>query len=331
MIRAIFITILFFLFGCNSPKEKIPTLRVYTYDAFSSKWGPGPKIKDIFEKKNHCKIEFVSLSSSIGALRKIELEGDRTKADILLGIDTQTIPLALKTGLFTPHNLKDKLDLPYPFESPYFTPFDYSYFAFVYDSSKLKNPPHSFEELASMPKSFKIAIQDPRSSTSGFGLLLWIKSIYKEGAKKYWQRLAPYVLTVTKGWSESYNLFLKGEADMVLSYTTSPAYHMINEKNYNIKAAHFKEGHFIQIEVAGILKSSKNKKLAKKFLSFLHSKEFANIIPTTNWTYPVIKTRLPKEFDKLIIVKKPLYLDPSITKKHHEKFIKEWIEAMSGR
>lgn len=37
-------------------------------------------------------------------------------------------------------------------------------------------------------------------------------------------------VTVTKGWSEAYGLFLKGESDLVLSYTTSPAYHIIAEK-----------------------------------------------------------------------------------------------------
>ena len=38
-------------------------------------------------------------------------------------------------------------------------------------------------------------------------------------------------MTVTKGWSEAYGLFLEGEADMVLSYTTSPAYHLIAEED----------------------------------------------------------------------------------------------------
>jgi hypothetical protein len=40
-------------------------------------------------------------------------------------------------------------------------------------------------------------------------------------------RALDQTVTVTKGWSEAYGLFLKGESDLVLSYTTSPAYHMI--------------------------------------------------------------------------------------------------------
>ena len=46
---------------------------------------------------------------------------------------------------------------------------------------------------------------------------------------------------------------------MVLSYSTSPAYHIIAEGKENYKAAQFEEGHYVQIEVAGLLESSKNK------------------------------------------------------------------------
>ena len=77
--------------------------------------------------------------------------------------------------------------------------------------------------------------------------------------------MQPKILTVTKGWSEAYALFLDGEADMVLSYTTSPAYHLIAEENESFEATIFEEGNYLQIEVAGILKSSSKPKLAAHF------------------------------------------------------------------
>jgi thiamine transport system substrate-binding protein len=279
-----------------------PILTIYTYDAFAASWGPAPKIKQAFEKEHNCTLKFVGLSSSIGALRKIQLEGKRTKADVLLGLDTSIAQVAKKTGLFAPHELNtSKLALPTPYNDDTFIPFDYSFFAFVYDEDRLKVVPDSFEALASMPKNFKIVIQDPRSSTAGLGLLLWVKSVYSDKAGEYWKRLAPHILTITKGWSEAYGLFLKGEADMVLSYTTSPAYHIVEEHKTNIKAAPFKEGHYGQIEVAAVLKSSKQKALAKKFLAFMHTQTFADIIPTANWAYPVVKgAKLPEAFDAFI-------------------------------
>lgn len=320
-----------FLSITSMASDTKPTLTIYTYDAFAASWGPAPKIKKAFEKLHDCNVKFVGMSSSIGALRKIQLEGKNTKADVLLGLDTSIAQTANSTGLFTPHDLNNaKLDLPIAYSDENFVPFDYSYFAFVYDENKLKNPPLSFEELAAMPEDFKIVIQDPRSSTAGLGLLLWVKEVYKEKAGAYWKKLSPHILTITKGWSEAYGLFLRGEADMVLSYTTSPAYHIIEEKKTNYKTAHFREGHYGQIEVAAVLKSSKHKALAKKFLAFMHSETFADIIPTANWAYPVVKTKksLPTAFQTLTIPKEMLLVDGKMVAKNRKAIINEWLKAL---
>src|SRR3546814_4704416 len=66
-------------------------------------------------------------------------------------------------------------------------------------------------------------------STPGLGLLLWVRAVYGDDAPEAWARLARKTVTTTKGWSEAYGLFLEGEAPMVLSYSTSTAYHMIAE------------------------------------------------------------------------------------------------------
>ncbi|HFQ62410.1 MAG TPA: thiamine ABC transporter substrate binding subunit [Epsilonproteobacteria bacterium] len=320
---------LFLLLTLTVLATEKPTLTIYTYDAFAATWGPAPKIKKAFEKEHNCTLKFVGLSSSIGALRKIQLEGKRTKADVLLGLDTSIAQVAKKTGLFVPHELNtSKLDLPAPYNDDTFAPFDYSFFAFVYNTDKLKNVPDSFEALANMPKEFKIVIQDPRSSTAGLGLLLWVKSIYGDKSGEYWKRLAPHILTITKGWSEAYGLFLKGEADMVLSYTTSPAYHIIDENRTDIKAAAFKEGHYGQIEVAAVLKSSKHQVLAKQFLAFLHTQTFADIIPTANWAYPVVKSTLPQAYETLVHPKEMILMDGKTVQRERKAIINEWLEAI---
>ncbi len=113
------------------------------------------------------------------------------------------------------------------------------YFAFVHE--KGLTAPSNFRALAE--SDLKILIQDPRSSTPGLGLLLWVKAAYGDEAPAIWAGLADNIVTVTKGWSEAYGLFLEGEADMVLSYTTSPAYHLIAEEDASKRAAIFDEGH----------------------------------------------------------------------------------------
>jgi thiamine transport system substrate-binding protein len=307
-----------------------PTLTVYTYDAFAADWGPGPKIKTAFEAECECVLNFVATDSSVAVLRKVQLEGLDTKADIVLGLDTNIMEAARNTKLFAFHKqVMNNRNLPLGWTDWTFIPFDYGYFAFIYDSTKLTNPPTSFEELAAREGNFKIVIQDPRSSTPGLGLMLWIKKIYGDKAAGYWRKLKPRILTITKGWSEAYGLFLKGEADMVLSYTTSPAYHMIAEKKDQYKAARFDEGHYMQIEVAAMLQSSKNPDLARKFMGFISSKGFQKAIPTGNWMYPASDAGLPlpKEFNRLYVPRKPLLMRAKDVEKERKAWMKEWLDA----
>ncbi len=314
-----------------SAQEQKPQLTVYTYDSFTAPWGAASKVKEAFEKECNCTLQFVSASSAIGALRKIQLEGRQTKADLILGLDSSTMEMAKKTGLFATHDLNlSRLDLPVAYGDDTFVPYDYSYFALVYNAKRLKKVPHSFDAILSMPKEIKIIIEDPRSATPGMGLLLWVKSRYGDQAGNFWKDLSAHILTITKGWSQAYTLFLKDEADMVLSYTTSPAYHQYEENRTDIKAAIFDAGHYGQIEVAARLKNSKHPKLAKSFLSFLISPEFAQIIPTANWAYPVVPPpkALPKVYDELPKPKRMILMDPKKVEANRKSYIQEWLNAL---
>ncbi len=308
-----------------------PVLTIYTYDAFAADWGPGPKIKAEFEKTCGCVVDMVATDSSIGSLRKIQLEQKNPKADVILGLDTNLADIARETGLFVDHGADTaNLVLPVAWSDAQFLPFDYGYFAFVYNSEKLPVPPKSFKELAATPDNFKIIIQDPRSATPGLGLLLWIKQAYGDHAADIWRGLAPKILTVTKGWSEAYNLFLKGEADMVLSYTTSPAYHVIAENDTRYRAAPFDEGHYMQIETGAVVKSSKQQDLARRFMAFMISDEVQALIPETNWMLPVIKLPgdLPPAFKELHDPEKSLLKSGAEVAASRKKWIAEWQAAL---
>src|SRR5690606_15599893 len=165
------------------------------------------------------------------------------------------------------------------------------------------------------------------------GLLLWVKSVYGNRAPEAWKKLRGRILTVTPGWSEAYGLFTKGEVPMVLSYTTSPAYHMVADGTEQYQAAAFSEGHYIQIEVAGLLKTSDDKDLAKQFLASMMSPTFQNIIPTTNRMMPAgqISERLPEAFSRLVKPGKTFLMDPSEVAKNRQAWIDEWLAAMSER
>ncbi|HHQ4662028.1 TPA: thiamine ABC transporter substrate binding subunit [Aeromonas veronii] len=304
-------------------------LTVYTYSSFTAEWGPGPKIKQAFEKECDCTLNLVPLEDGVAILNRLRLEGNHSKADLVLGLDDALISEAKQSGLFAPHPAKlDGIKVPGGWQDDTFVPYDYGYFAFVYDKDKLKQPPKSLKELVERP-DLKVIYQDPRTSTPGQGLMLWMKSVYGDKAPAAWAELAKKTVTVTKGWSEAYGMFLDGEADMVLSYTTSPAYHLIAESKPQYQAAAFEEGHYRQVEVAAKLKSAKQEKLADQFLQFMVSPAFQQEIPTGNWMYPVIDTQLPKGFEQMITVAKPLAFSSDEVAANRKGWIREWLQAVT--
>ncbi|MGJ8621762.1 MAG: thiamine ABC transporter substrate binding subunit [Yoonia sp.] len=304
-----------------------PVLQVMTYDSFVTEWGPGPAIEAAFEAECACDLQFVGTGDGAALLARLQLEGPRTDADIVLGLDTNLTAAARETGLFAPHGVDADLDLPITWTDAEFLPFDWGYFAFVGNQGEAA--PASLQELAD--SDIQIVIQDPRSSTPGLGLLMWVKAAYGDAAPALWEALADNVITVTPGWSEAYGMFLDGEADAVLSYTTSPAYHLIAEEDASKVAWPFAEGHYMQVEVAGKVAGTDQPELADQFMAFMVSDAFQSVIPTTNWMYPAVipADGLPAGFETLVTPETALLLSPEEAAATRDAALDEWRTALS--
>lgn len=315
-----------------SPAFAQDRLVVYTYESFIAEWGPGPAVKDAFEAECDCTLEWVGVQDGVALLTRLKLEGEGASADVVLGLDQNLIEEARRTGLFAPHEADlAAIDVPIEWTDDTFVPFDYGHFAVVYDTEAITDPPTSLKDLVDGDSTQKIVLQDPRTSTPGLGFLLWMKAVYGEEAGAAWERLRERVLTVTPGWSEAYGLFTQGEVPMVLSYTTSPAYHMIEEDTDRYAAAAFEEGHYVQVEVAGMLQTSENPDLARQFLEFMTGPGFQDQIPTGNWMFPAGETSepLPEAFDRLVRPDTTLMLPPDEVAANRQAWIDEWLAAMS--
>ncbi|GAA6188673.1 thiamine ABC transporter substrate binding subunit [Litorivita sp. NS0012-18] len=315
------------LFAASSALAETPILTIYTYDSFDTEWGPGPAVEAAFEATCDCDLQFVAAGDGASVLARLKLEGARTEADVVLGLDNNLVAAARETGLFAPTTARADYALPIAWEDDTFVPFDWGYFAFVKNADL--DAPSDFKALGA--SDLKVVIQDPRSSTPGLGLLMWVKSVYGDEAPAIWEGLSDNIVTVTKGWSEAYGLFLAGEADMVLSYTTSPAYHLIAEEDASKAAAPFTEGHYLQVEVAAKLANSDVPELADKFLAFMLTDAFQGVISTTNWMYPAVTPAqgLPKGFETLISPDKALMVPLADAPQIREEALAEWLAALS--
>ena len=309
-----------------------PVLNVYTYDSFTADWGPGPKIEEAFEAVCTCDLNWVAVADGVALLNRLKLEGEATEADVVLGLDTSLVADAKATGLFASHGLDAVPDVPGGFEDDTFVPFDYGHFAVVYDTEAME-PLTSLRALVEGDGEEKIVVQDPRTSTPGLGLLLWVKAVYGNEAPAAWEKLSDRILTVTPGWSEAYGLFTNGEAPMVLSYATSPAYHMVAEETDRYQAMSFEEGHYLQVEVAGMVASTDATELAREFLAFVPTPGFQDHIPTNNWMMPAGETSapLPEAFGRLIAPARTLLMSPDEVAANRRAWTDEWLEALGSR
>ena len=303
------------------------TLTVYAPDYFTSEWGPGPSIEAAFEAECGCDLQFLPGD----LLPRIMLEGQNTRADVVIGLNTDVTAQARSTGLFAPHGQDNgALELPIEWTDDVFLPFDWAYVSFIYDATKIDTPPANFEELRTMPEDQKVVIQDPRSSISGLALLLWVKAIYGDEAEAFWADMAPRILTVTKGWSEAYGLFTDGEAPMVLSYNTSPAYHIAFEEDDTKRAAIFDQPHYGFFELAAKTSVTDNP-LADEFMAFILSDGFQNAIPMTNFSYPSAQapSEWPEVFANLPAPAEAIFLSEDDAAAIRAEATEEWRRALS--
>jgi thiamine transport system substrate-binding protein len=317
---------LIFATACAAPAQE-RVLTVYAGDYVVSEWGPGPQIEALFEAHCACDLQF----KPGDLLPRLLLEGERTEADVVFGLNTDVMKQARESGLFAPHGVDaSALTLPVDWSDDVFLPFNYGHTAFVYDAGAMQ-PPASFDALLEAPDDLRLVIQDPRTSISGLAMALWVHAVYGEEAQAAWARLAPKIVTVTKGWSESYGLFTDGEADMVLSYTTSPAYHIIAEGDESKKAAIFPEGHYFMVELAARVAQSEEPDLAQDFMAFLLTPEFQSMIATGNWSFPAALPRAdwPEGFQKLDLPEKVLFYSEDEAARLREEAIEAWRAGLS--
>ena len=274
------------------------TLTVYAYDTFCGDWGAASAIIPAFEEATGIKVNLVSAGAAIEVINKVRLEGEKTQCDVILGITD---------------DIADKAyDLLESYNSPYIEtidpklvfdpqnrliPYDYGSFAFVYDTQAGIELPTCLMDLTKEEYKGKVILIDPRTSSVGTGLLMWTYNALGENWVQWWKTMTGNALTTASGWSSGYGLFTEGEAPIVISYTTSPVYHVMWEDTTRYQALLFTDGHEATIEAAGIVKGTRHREEAQAFIDFLLTAAQVDLA-NANSMYPVNGSiELPAAYD----------------------------------
>lgn len=277
----------------DSGQDNRPVLRVFASSSFISQWGPGPWIKENFEKTCECKVEFQDGADSTILMQRLKAEGRTGGADVVLGFDQYDLELAQQGLDWKKLNLEafDFEDSVRPIlvRSP-LVPYDWSLLSFVVRKSDFKELPNDLNDLMKPELRGQIVMEDPRTSSPGMQFLLWL--IQLKGEEKAFQFLKEFnqqLHSYAPSWSTAYGLFQKAQAKATYSYVTSPLYHVVEDKSTDVVALDLAEGHPAQYEFAGIPATCRNCELAEKFMALILSKEGQSIIMQKNYMFPVIK------------------------------------------
>ena len=303
------------------------TLIVYAYDSFCGDYGPGKELSDNFYSSTGIKVKLVECGSAVEMYNRILYEGDNCPADVVIGLpDT----IDIDSSMFYHFEPPCKFDLIDYDTSTNLIPFNYGVFSFLYNREiNVDFIPDSLLDLTNSSFRNSIILIDPRTSSVGLGLLIWtVEALGTDNALKWWKEISQNTLTISDSWSSAYGLFTENEAPFVISYTTSPVYHVLNEGYTTYKPLEFKEGHIRTTEYLGILSNSKNKHSAELFSNFLLT-EGQELIAIYNSMFPANKTtKLDNAFDSALMPTKILNRNKNYSEQEINSLIKLWTNSV---
>ncbi|CAK7028681.1 thiamine ABC transporter substrate-binding protein [Fusobacterium varium] len=302
---------------------------IIVYGPSSAKW-IGKSFAPIFKEKTGVDIKFISID---GLVSRLKLEEKNPKADIVIGLTSLSTEIAKKENLITPYipkNISNIKSSDFLMDKEgYATPFDYGLLAINYDTKKIPVPPKNLAELGKLEK--QLLVENPATSSTGEEALLWSIALYGENWKNFWNVLKPAIYTAEPGWSEAFAKFTAGEAPMMVRYATSNLFFSQDEEQSRFSSFLLEDGTFMYLEGASLVNKKETKEGAKKFMEYVLSEDFQNLVPQKNYMFPVTEISLTEEFKFVPVAEKTVKLSDEQVKdlvKNLDIYKSELIEIL---
>jgi thiamine transport system substrate-binding protein len=322
-----------------APAAAPSELTVMTHDSFAVT----EDLVKQFESANNVKLTFLKSGDAGAALNKAILAKGAPTADVLYGVDNTFLSRALDEGIYEPYAAPalSQIDAAYKLDPTNSAlPVDYGDVCINYDKAYFAQKnlavPGSLEDLLKPEYKGLLVVESPATSSTGLTFLL--ATIAHFGPDKYldyWTQLKANGVVVVDGWEAAYYTNFsgssgKGAQPLVVSYATSPAAEVIFAKEPPADSPTASivgtQTCFRQVEFVGILKGTKQRKLAEKYVDFMLSKAFQEDMPLQMFVYPLLQgAAIPEAFQKYAQVPaNPATLAPAEIAKNRDSWIKAW-------
>lgn len=296
-ITCIFVLFTLLLSACSEkPNNNEQKVTVYTHRHYPS----DQKLFEQFTKETGIQV-VVRKSNASELIKKIEIEGDKTEADMLITVDVGRLHLAQEKGLLqgvSSETLTKNVPEHLRHQDGYWYALTKRARVVVYHKDRVKSEQLStYEALADSAWKGKVVI---RSSTNIYNQSLLASIIVANGKDKAlaWAKgmVGNMARTPTGNDRDQVKAVAAGEADLAVVNTYYIGKLLTSDNPDEVKAGQAVKvffpnqngrGTHVNISGAGVTKHAKNKDNAIKLIEFLTSKKAQETFAQVNYEYPI--------------------------------------------
>lgn len=316
-------------------------LTVMTHDSFAV----SEEVVQAFKEETNLEVTFLKSGDAGTALNQAILSKDNPLADIFYGVDNTFLSRALEEEIFERYDSPLLANIPTALKldpENRALPVDYGYVCVNYDRRFFTEanlpPPESLEDLLKPEYKSLLVVQNPATSSPGLAFLLaTIGHFGPQGYLDYWKNLKTNDVLVVNDWENAYYGEFSvhgGSRPLVVSYASSPPAEVLFAETPLSEpptaAMIGSESCFRQIEFVGILKGTRNRDQAEKWIDFMLSTRFQEDVPLQMLVYPVNQEAgLPPVFEQFSATPSEVAeVNPQEIAAQREAWIKAWTEAI---
>jgi len=326
-----------------TPTGETRTLTVLTHESFAL----SDAVLQQFEQANNVKVQFIKQGDAGQALSRAILTKDNPEADVIFGVDNTFMGRALDAGILDIYQPIGLATVPPEFQldpTGHLIPIDYGDVCLNYDKAyfeqKKLTPPQTLADLTKPAYKNLLVTENPAGSSPGLAFMLaTISALGEDKWLDYWTQLKANGVKVVEDWNTAYYTEFsgssgKGAHPIVVSYASSPPAEVIFANppidQSPTAAITNPKTCFRQIEMAGIIKGTKNRDLVEKWIDFMLSVPYQEDLPLNQFVYPINPlAKLPEAFVKWSsVAQEPANLAPDVIAQNRERWIEEWTNAV---
>ncbi len=270
-------------------------------------------------------------------------------ADVVVGLDEITAPEAEAAHLLVPYAPPGLAEIPNSLVNAIspdhaVVPYEYGYLALDVNASFERANPGlqepTFPAIASNASwARNLLVEDPEEDITGEEFLVWQIEYYEQVLHRnwttFWTEMPSGAPPLSDSWGDAFSEFQAGVDQMVVSYSTDPAYAAANgEAGAFNSTVSWRNGTAYGWETVygvGIVNGTRHLALAEEFENWMLSGTVQDEIPTNEWEYPANSTvPLPPVFSYAIDPASIVPLNAGTTPATVGRELPGWLETWAS-